>query len=128
MTKRLAHVRQGFGTIRPYVHGPLVLWDLVRDAFGAIELERHEFGPKSFHIEAQIGDSVVVLEAGDPPHPDGRPTSIYLYVADVDSTYRRALQLGATSVTAPQDKPYKERQAGIRDSFGNTWWIATYHD
>jgi PhnB protein len=126
MAQRLEHVRHGFATIRPYVHGHLVLWDLVRDAFGAVELERHAFGPKSFHVEAQIGDSVVVLEIGDPPHPDGRPSSIYLYVADVDGTYRRALELGATSVTAPQDKPYQERQAGIRDSFGNTWWIATY--
>ena len=47
------------------------LWDLVRDAFGAVELERHEFGPTSFHIEAQIGDSVIVLETGDPPHAGG---------------------------------------------------------
>jgi PhnB protein len=126
MAYSLAHVRHGVGAVRPYVHGHLALWDLVRDAFGAVELERHEFGPASFHIEARIGDSVIVLETGDPPHPEATAGSIYVYVTDVDAAYRRALEAGATSIADPQDKPYQERQAGVRDSFGNTWWIATY--
>jgi PhnB protein len=122
----LTHVRHGFGSARPYVHGHPEMWDLVRDAFGAVELERHEFGPKSFHIEARLGDSVIVLETGDPPHPSGRPNSIYLYVEDVDAAYRRALELGATSIAEPEDKPYQERAGGVRDSFGNIWYISTY--
>lgn len=126
MTDSLSHVRHGVGAVRPYVHGHLSLWDLVRGAFGAVELERHEFSPTSFHIEARIGDSVIVLEIGDPPSPEATAGSIYVYVADVDAAYRRALAAGATSIASPQDKPYKERQAGVRDSFGNTWWIATY--
>jgi PhnB protein len=126
MTDHLKHVRHGFGSARPYVHGHLDLWELVRDAFGAIEIERHEFGPKSFHIESRVGDSVIVLETGDPPHPEGTPSSTYVYVPDVDRSYRRALERGARSVAAPEDKPYQERQAGVRDSFGNMWWISTY--
>ena len=126
MNAALEYVRHGIGSVRPYVHGHLQLWDLVRDAFGAVELERHEFGPTSFHIEARISDSVIVLETGDPPHPEGTAGSIYVYVPDVDAAYRRALERGATSIAPPQDKPYQERQAGVRDSFGNTWWIATY--
>ena len=126
MTDSLPYVRHGVGAVRPYVHGHLSLWDLVRDAFGAFELERHEFSPTSFHIEARIGDSVIVLETGDPPSTEATAGSIYVYVADVDAAYRRALAAGATSIAAPQDKPYQERQAGVRDSFGNTWWIATY--
>ena len=126
MTEHLKHVRHGFGSARPYVHGHLGLWELVRDTFGAVEVERHEFGPKSFHIEARVGDSIIVLETGDPPHPEGTPGSIYVYVPDVDGAYRRALERGAISVAAPEDKPYQERQAGVRDSFGNTWWISTY--
>lgn len=126
MKEHLKHVRHGFGSVRPYVYGPLALWALVKDAFGAVEIERHEFSPTSFHIEARIGDSVIVLEAADPPHPTGSPSSIYVYLPDVESAYRRALELGASSVAAPDDKPYQERQAGVRDSFGNTWWISTY--
>lgn len=126
MATPLTHVRHGFGAVRPYVHGHPALWDLVRDAFGAIEIERHEVGPTSFHIEARIGDSVIVLETGDPPHPEAIPGTIYLYVPDVDAAYARALAHGAVSIAVPEDKPYDERQAGIRDSFGNVWWIATY--
>jgi len=126
VTDSLSHVRHGVGAVRPYVHGHLSLWDLVRQAFGAVELERHEFSPTSFHIEARIGDSVIVLETGDPPSAEAAAGSVYVYVADVDAAYRRALAAGAISIAAPQDKPYQERQAGVRDSFGNTWWIATY--
>ncbi len=126
MNDQLNYVRHGFGCARPYVHGHLDLWDLVRDAFGAIEVERHVFGPKSFHIEARIGDSVIVLETGDPPHPTATPGSTYVYVHDVDAAYQRALDRGAISIEAPEDKPYQERAAGVRDSFGNTWWIATF--
>ena len=127
MFGRHKYVRHGFAAVRPYVHGHLDLWELVQDAFGAVEIERHESSATSFHIEARIEDSVLVLETGDPPHPEGKPGSVYVYVEDVDAAYDRAVKHGARSVQAPQEKPYGERQAGVRDSFGNTWWIATYH-
>jgi PhnB protein len=126
MTTTGAHIRHGFGTARPYLHGHLDLADFVKTTFGAVELERHEMGPKSFHIESQIGDSVVVLETGDPPDPSARRSSVYVYVDDTDAAYRRALDFGATSVSMPEDKPYQEHAAGVKDSFGNTWWISTY--
>ena len=126
MTHPLQHVRHGFGCVRPYVHGHLAMWDMVKDAFGAVELERQEFGPTSFHIEAQIGDSMIVLETGDPPSSEGVPGSIYVYVPDVDESYRQALDRGAVSIAAPEEKPYQERAAGVRDTFGNVWWISTY--
>jgi PhnB protein len=70
---------------------------------------------------------MVVLEVGNfPAHVKATPASIYVYVADVDRAYRRALDAGATSLAAPEDKPYQERGAGVKDSFGNIWYIATY--
>ena len=36
------------------------------------------------------------------------------------------LEAGAASIAAPADKPYQERACGVTDSYGNTWWIATY--
>ena len=44
MTHPLQHVRHGFGCVRPYVHGHLAMWDMVKDAFGAVELDRQDFG------------------------------------------------------------------------------------
>jgi PhnB protein len=106
--------------------GNLDLIKFVQDVFGAVELERSEFGPRSFHVEAAIGDSVVVLEVSDPPHANAAPASVYVYVPDVDAAYGRALEAGAEEIAPPKDKPYDERSAGVKDSFGNTWWIATY--
>ena len=123
------HIRHGIGSVRPYLYGRLDLPDLLKKAFGAAELERVPVGgDKGFHIETKIGDSIVVLEVGDPPHAGGTRASIYVYVEDVDAAYKRALEAGATSVGAPSDKPYQERSAGIKDSYGNTWYIATYRE
>jgi len=120
------HVRHGFGVVRPYIYGPNSVWTLMREAFGAEELERHAFSDKAFHIEARIGDSSIVLEASDPPHASGRPAAIYVYVPDIDATYVKALAAGAASINAPTDKPYQERSAALRDAFGNIWYVSTY--
>ena len=121
-----SYVRHGVGTARPYLYSNLDLIEFVQQVFGAVELERSEFGPDSFHVEAAIGDSVVVLEVSDPPHASAAPASVYVYVPDVDAAYGRALEAGAEEIAPPEDKPYDERAAGVKDSFGNTWWIATY--
>ncbi len=121
------HVRNGQGAARPYLQGPLSLAAFVQGVFDAKELERHEFSPEAVHVAFQIGDGVVVLEAGDLPD-DVEPwhSAVYVYVEDVDAVYNRAIEQGATAIAPPTDKPYEERQAGFRDGGGNTWWIATY--
>lgn len=126
MSAEPRHVRHGIGSVRPYVYGPVELLDFVRDVFGASELERHEFGPDSFHVELKLGDSIIVIEAGQLP-PDVPPwkCSIYVYVEDVDAAYDRALQSGAEPLAQVEDKPYGERQGGFVDVAGNTWWVAT---
>ena len=125
MSTATKHIRHGVGSVRPYLYGRLDMLELVKRAFGAVELEHLEAG-NGYHVEAKIGDSMVVMEVGDPPHPGGTPASIYVYIDDVDAAYQRALAAGATSIAVPENKPYQERAAGIKDSFGNTWWIATY--
>src|SRR6267143_6745319 len=96
LNQHLEHVRHGIGTVRPYIYGPVGLLEFVRQTFEVVELERHEFGPQSFHVEMQIGDSVLVIEAGELP-PDTSPWvgTIYVYVEDVDAVYSRALKFGA---------------------------------
>ncbi len=121
------YVRHGFGAMRPYVFGYLDVITLIEAAFDAVILEKLP-AANGFHVEARVDDSVIVIEASDPPAQVGRPSSIYIYVADVDLAYERALQVGAEAVAPPEDKPYDERAAGVRDRFGNTWWIATYRD
>jgi PhnB protein len=49
-------------------------------------------------------------------------------VPDADGAYARAMRAGATSLEAPRDKPYGDRSAGVKDPFGNSWFIATYQE
>jgi len=53
-------------------------------------------------------------------------TMLYVYVDDVDATFQRALAAGAMSVQAPADQFYGDRSGGVKDLFGNLWWIATH--
>ena len=122
------HIRHGKGSVRPYIYGKLDLPDFVREVFGAKEVERLAYPKGGFHIEAQIGDSVNVIEAAEsfPPTSGATKNSIYVYVENIDAAYKRALEMGAVSIAAPEDKPYQERACGVRDSFGNAWYISTY--
>ena len=74
MSTATKHIRHGVGSVRPYLYGRLDMLELVKLAFGAVELERNEVS-KGFHVEAKIGDSMVVMEVSDPPHPGGKPAS-----------------------------------------------------
>jgi PhnB protein len=53
------------------------------------------------------------------------PTCFYLYVPSVDAAYHRALVAGAESLSEPADQPYGDRMAGVKDAFGNEWYLAT---
>jgi PhnB protein len=125
MQSNMRYVRNGGGTVRPYVYGGLNLLDFAKNVFGAIEVENNKM-PNGSHVEARIGDSMLVLVAMDPPYAQGTKASIYVYVEDVDAAYKRALAEGATSLSEPADRPWKGRQCGVRDSYGNVWYIETY--
>lgn len=119
------HIRNGRGAVRPFVYGRLDLLDFVRQVFGAVELERNKID-KGFHVQAQIGDSVVVLSAMEPPYAEATRASIYVYVDDVDATFERAIAAGASSLGKPTERPFQERTAAVKDAFGNVWYLATY--
>jgi PhnB protein len=51
---------------------------------------------------------------------------LHLYLEDADAAYQRALDAGATSLREPEDQFYGDRTAGVKDDFGNQWWLATH--
>ena len=120
------YIHHGTGAVRPYLYGRLDLPNFVKQAFGAEEVERHDYGSNEFHVEVGIGDSMLVMEISDSPQAEATLASIYVYVPDVNAAYQRALQAGGSSIAEPEDKPYSERSAGVKDSFGNIWWISTF--
>ena len=115
------HIRNGMGAVRPYVYGPPELLAFVQRTFGAEVVER---SPDGREVELRLGDSMLSLSLGGAG--DGATGSIVVYVEDADAAHARALDAGATSIAAPEDKPYRNRAGGVRDVSGNRWWISTY--
>ena len=76
------------------------------------------------NIEARIGDAMLMIVQGRPGH-ERRTAAFYVYVADVDAAYARAIAAGGSSTMEPADQFYGDRGAGFKDPFGNDWWLAT---
>jgi len=121
----MADVKDTYRTVTPYLVVPDADAELafLKAALGGTEVECHrDPDGKVMHAEIVIGDSLVMLgQAGGQWSP--RPAALYLWVTDVDATYARALAVGATSESKPEDKPYGHRNAGVVDQNGVTWWI-----
>ena len=71
----------------------------------------------------RLGSSTVMVSEGTAQYP-AMPASYYLYVADADSAMQRALDHDASLEMPVSDMPYGDRQGGIRDAWGNLWWIS----
>jgi uncharacterized glyoxalase superfamily protein PhnB len=55
-----------------------------------------------FHAEAKIGDAHVLFGNGYFSDPS-MAAVIYIYVPDVDATYKRAVSIGAKAIREPAD-------------------------
>lgn len=121
-------IPSGYHTVTPYmrVTGAAEFIDFLQRAFGAKEHHR-SLAPDGaiMHADVTIGDSHLMLTEGKENFAS-LPGSNFLYVADVDATYRSAIGAGATSMMEPSDQFYGDRTAGVRDPFGNDWWIGTH--
>ena len=95
-------------------------------AFGAEAMGVHK-SPEGtvLHGTMRIGNATLEI---DEAHAEFQqmPCHLHVYVQDTDAVYAQALRAGATSIEPPQDKPYGDRAAGVKDAWGNGWFIATY--
>ena len=115
-----------YQTITPYltVKRPVELIDFVKDVFGAVEVFRTTGSAGGLHAEVIIGDSKLMIGGMDTV--EEIPTALHVYLSDADAVYQHALDAGATSLEAPVDQFYGDREAGVKDPTGNVWWIATH--
>ena len=130
MKSQVKPIPDGYHTVTPVlmVNDAAKLIDFLKQAFGARERERYaDPDGKILHAEVTLGDSIVQLSDAT---GEWKPVQVplLLYVTDTDATYRRALKAGATSLREPMDAFYGDRTAGVKDSFGNSWWIATHQE
>lgn len=123
----MADTLSTYRTVTPYLVVPDADAELkfLADAFGATELSCDRNKDNTvMHAEVRVGDSLIMLgQAGG--MWKALNAALYLWVEDVDATYAKALQAGAASQSAPEDKPYGHRNAGVVDTCGITWWIGS---
>lgn len=121
-------IREGFHTVTPY----LVVSDVekfiefLQKAFEGTETFRATGSAGGVHVEVKIGDSIVMIGSGAGRNGQSVPTILHLYVEHADDVYQKALQAGATSIAAPAEHGDGDRRGGVKDAFGNEWWIATH--
>lgn len=117
---------QGAAAIIPYltVNNATATLAFLKQAFDAQELYITTLDDGSIrHAELMIDDSMIMMANANEQYP-AMPGMYYLYVADVDATYQKALAAGGVSIKTPTNQEYGDRTAGIKDPSDNQWWLA----
>jgi PhnB protein len=125
--KAVHYQRPGLNSITPYVivRPAAQFMEFLKSAFDGVERMRMPAPDGSImHADVAVGNGAIEVSDGNEQYPTA-PQAIHLYVDDADATYERALRAGATSLYAPVDQDYGDREGGVKDAFGNIWYIAT---
>jgi PhnB protein len=110
--------------------------DFYKRAFGAQEKNRMASPDgKVMHAELQIGDSIFMLaeempgnNCRSPQTLNGTTVGIFIYVNDVDSVFKQAVQAGAKAEVEVQDMFWGDRYGKVTDPFGHSWSVATHKE
>ncbi len=124
------HVPAGFAAVAPYL--------MVRDAPAYLDFLVAGLG--GTHLGTTWREPGVVANAqvrwGDGPDTatimvgearrdaDVSRIDLMLYVPNADAALDRAVAAGARLLMAASDQSYGDRQGGITDAWGVTWWIS----
>ena len=130
-------IPEGHHTVTPYliIKGADKAIEFYKKAFGAVETARMP-GPDGktiVHAQIMIGDTPVYLTeenpewgASSPQTLNGTPVSMHIYVEDVDTFFKRAIDAGATETMPVNDVFWGDRYGKLKDPFGHEWGIATH--
>lgn len=120
------NIPDGYQPVMPY----LIVQDAekflayMKKVFGATEkmkVMRDE--EQIMHGELQISGHTIMFANSTEDYPVMN-AGIFIYVDDADAAYAKALAEGSTSVLELRDQDYG-RTCGVRDPYGNTWWITS---
>jgi uncharacterized glyoxalase superfamily protein PhnB len=131
-------VPDGTHTLTPHltVKGADKAIDFYKRAFGAQEISRYAGpGGNIMHASIRIGDSQLFLNdefpqmgAKSPLAFGGSAVTLTLYVEDVDTVFKRAVDAGAKSTMPVADQFWGDRYGTLTDPFGHQWAIATHKE
>jgi uncharacterized glyoxalase superfamily protein PhnB len=118
---------EGYHTLTPQivVEDARETIEFVQNVFDADLREIYEDDGRIVHSEVMIGDSRLMIASASEEF-GAFPLMVNLYVDDVDATFGKAIEHGATSLRDPADQFYGDRTGGVIDPQGNQWWISTH--
>ncbi|HTF34268.1 MAG TPA: VOC family protein [Myxococcota bacterium] len=137
-------IPEAFHTLTPFlcVADAVRAIEFYKRVFDATVIERHdEPGGKVSHATLRIGDSPLMLSdefsqhsqehrgEGWPRSPKslrGSSASLYMYVANTEAVFERALAEGARVISPVADKEWGDRLGSFEDPFGHIWNVATH--
>jgi PhnB protein len=124
-------IPDGFHTVTPYltVRGAPEVIEFLKKAFGAELADEPITRPDGtiMHAQVKIGDSRIMIgEEND--MAKATPSSLYLYVPNVDSVYQLAVKAGGATIMEPTEMFYGDRSGAVKDPSGNSWFIATHRE
>ncbi len=119
-------IPEGYQTVTPYliIKNAVAFIEFTQKVFNAEVLSKHMRDETTImHAEIKINDSIIMFADSTEQYAP-QPAGFFIYVDNVGEVYNNALSNGAIAVTPISDQPYG-RSGGVKDAFGNTWWITT---
>jgi len=85
----------------------------------ALRVDQDDVVEEENHVGFDLGDVYLGFAQSDGSHQHPGAVSFWVRVDDLDDTYQRCLDLGATSKIEPVDRPWGDRLAAVTDPEGN---------
>lgn len=126
-SQKVKTVPDNYTSVTPWVISlsSAKLIDFLKAAFDAEEIPNSRIINEDgviIHVVVKIGNAMIMLfDAREGWAPT--PSFLNLYVDDIEKTYQKSIQLGASSVTTITTLYFGEKVCRILDPFGNLWWI-----
>lgn len=119
-------IPDGFTTVTPYifVDDADAFATFLKTAFNAREVQRTMRPDGGIaNLQLAIGNAMLMVSEANDSYPS-MPAAYYIYVENADAAMQSAIAAGGLCEMAVADMDYGDRQGGIRDPFGNIWWVS----
>lgn len=121
-------IPENYQAVMPYiiVNDAKGFMDFMKSVFDAKEQykEMDNESKKIRHAELNVkGSTIMFTDATDDWGVEN--SALFIYVDDADKAYNKAVELGAKSIMPLENKEYG-RTGGVKDPYGNTWWITQH--
>lgn len=115
-----------YQSVMPYliVEGAEKFITFMKEVFNAEETYKAMRDEQTImHAEIMIGGSTIMFADSTDDFAVSN-AGMFVYVDDADATFKKAIDAGATVVMEMANQSYG-KSGGVKDPFGNTWWITT---